>query len=97
MRANYLASPPLVVAYALAGRMDLDLTREPIGHVGTDGPVFLRDIWPSPQEVRTRSSAKRKDRVLQDAVRRRVQGDDEWRGLDVPTGETYAWAEDRPT
>jgi aconitate hydratase len=49
-RFNYLASPPLVVAYALAGRMDLDLTREPIG-VGKDGPVFLRDIWPTPQEV----------------------------------------------
>ncbi len=49
-RFNYLASPPLVVAYALAGRMDIDLTREPIG-VGSDGPVFLRDIWPSPAEV----------------------------------------------
>ncbi|HEU4786746.1 MAG TPA: aconitate hydratase AcnA, partial [Gemmatimonadaceae bacterium] len=49
-RFNYLASPPLVVAYALAGRMDLDLTREPLG-IGKDGPVFLRDIWPTPQEV----------------------------------------------
>ena len=55
-RFNYLASPPLVVAYALAGRMDIDLTTEPLG-VGTDGPVFLRDIWPTPRKCRTRSCA----------------------------------------
>ena len=63
-RFNYLASPPLVVAYALAGRMDLDLTREPIG-VGKDGPVFLRDIWPTPQEVQDEVAAQREERVLQ--------------------------------
>ena len=72
-RFNYLASPPLVVAYALAGRMDLDLTREPIG-VGKDGPVFLRDIWPTPQEVQDEVIAQREERILQEAVCRRVQG-----------------------
>ena len=72
-RFNYLASPPLVVAYALAGRMDIDLTREPLG-VGNDGPVFLRDIWPSPQEVQDEISSQREGGVLQDAVRRRLQG-----------------------
>jgi aconitate hydratase len=89
-RFNYLASPPLVVAYALAGRMDLDLTREPIG-VGTDGPVFLRDIWPSAQDVadEVMRSVKREFFVTQYADV--FKGDDEWQGLDVPSGETYAW------
>ena len=95
-RFNYLASPPLVVAYALAGRMDLDLTREPIG-VGNDGPVFLRDIWPSPQEVQDEISRSVKSRVLQDAVRRRVQGRRPVASLDVPKGETYAWDDDSRT
>ena len=72
-RFNYLASPPLVVAYALAGRMDLDLTREPLG-IGSDGPVFLRDIWPTPQEVQDEILRSVKQRVLHDAVRRRLQG-----------------------
>ena len=89
-RFNYLASPPLVVAYALAGRMDIDFNTEPIG-VGKDGPVFLRDIWPSSQEV---------ERVVHEAVTGDMfrtqyadvfKGDDEWRALDVPKGETYAW------
>ena len=57
-RFNYLASPPLVVAYALAGRMDIDFNTEPLG-VGNDGPVFLRDIWPAPKEVAGRDSAHR--------------------------------------
>ena len=72
-RFNYLASPPLVVAYALAGRMDLDLTREPIG-IGTDGPVFLRDIWPTPQEVADEVARSVKAEFFTTAVRRRVQG-----------------------
>jgi aconitate hydratase len=92
-RFNYLASPPLVVAYALAGRMDLDLTREPIG-VGKDGPVFLRDIWPSAQDVadEVNRSVKRDFFVTQYADV--FKGDKEWQSLDVPSGETYAWAND---
>jgi aconitate hydratase len=92
-RYNYLASPPLVVAYALAGRMDLDLTREPIG-IGSDGPVFLRDIWPSAQEVQDEilNSVKREFFTHQYADA--FKGDEHWQGLNVPAGETYAWQGD---
>ncbi|HEV8447279.1 MAG TPA: aconitate hydratase AcnA [Gemmatimonadaceae bacterium] len=92
-RFNYLASPPLVVAYALAGRMDLDLTREPLG-VGNDGPVFLRDIWPTPQEVQDEISRSVKAEFFKTQYADVFNGDDEWRTLDVPQGETYAWADD---
>ena len=89
-RFNYLASPPLVVAYALAGRMDLDLTREPIG-VGTDGPVFLRDIWPSPKDVQDEVLRSVKSEFFKTQYADVFNGDDQWRSLDVPSGETYAW------
>jgi aconitate hydratase len=89
-RFNYLASPPLVVAYALAGRMDLDLTREPIG-VGKDGPVFLRDIWPTPQEVSDEIIRSVKSEFFKKQYADVFNGDDQWRSLDVPSGETYAW------
>jgi aconitate hydratase len=91
-RFNYLASPPLVVAYALAGRMDLDITREPIG-VGKDGPVFLRDIWPTPQEVQDEINRSVKSEFFKTQYANVFDGDDQWRGLDVPAGETYAWDE----
>ncbi len=93
VKMNYLASPPLVVAYALAGTMDLDLDREPLG-TGTDGqPVYLADIWPSPDEVAS---------VVQNAVAAEMftrdyadvfAGDDNWRGLSVPAGDTFEWDE----
>ncbi len=89
-RFNYLASPPLVVAYALAGRMDLDLTREPIG-VGKDGPVFLRDIWPSPQDVQDEIGRSVKSDFFKREYADVFKGDEQWQGLAVPTGETYAW------
>jgi aconitate hydratase len=89
-RFNYLASPPLVVAYALAGRMDVDLTREPIG-VGKDGPVFLRDIWPSPQEVADEITRSVKAEFFKTQYADVFRGDEQWRALDVPAGETYAW------
>ena len=93
-RFNYLASPPLVVAYALAGRMDIDLTREPLG-IGTDGPVFLRDIWPSPPEVQDEITAQREERVLHDSsTPTSSRATSDWQRLDVPTGETYAWDDD---
>jgi aconitate hydratase len=89
-RFNYLASPPLVVAYALAGRMDLDLTREPLG-IGKDGPVFLRDIWPSAQEIddEVLRSVKREHFVKQYSDV--FAGDTQWQSLSVPEGKTYAW------
>jgi aconitate hydratase len=91
VRANYLASPPLVVAYALAGRMDVDLTSEPLG-TGSDGtPVYLRDVWPTNAEI----DAAIAESVTETAFRSRYAdvfaGDDNWRALDVPTGERYAW------
>ena len=92
-RFNYLASPPLVVAYALAGRMDLDLTREPLG-IGKDGPVFLRDIWPTPQEVQDEINRSVKSEFFKREYADVFNGDDEWRSLDVPTGETYDWPAD---
>jgi aconitate hydratase len=89
-RFNYLASPPLVVAYALAGRMDLDLTREPIG-IGTDGPVFLREIWPTPQEVQDEINRSVKSEQFKSQYADVFKGDEQWQSLDVPTGQTYAW------
>ncbi len=91
VKANYLASPPLVVAYALAGRMDVDLLSEPIG-VGSDGSeVYLADIWPSPSEVQETIAAS----VDQDMFRRTYanvyEGDPEWRELEIPAGDLYAW------
>jgi aconitate hydratase len=92
-RYNYLASPPLVVAYALAGRMDLDLTREPIG-IGSDGPVFLRDIWPSPAEVQDEIMRSVKKEFFARQYADVFKGDEHWQSLDVPSGETYAWQDD---
>jgi aconitate hydratase len=92
-RYNYLASPPLVVAYALAGRMDLDLTREPIG-IGSDGPVFLRDIWPSPKDVDDEVMRSVKREFFQRQYADVFKGDEQWQRLEVPAGETYAWQPD---
>jgi aconitate hydratase len=92
-RYNYLASPPLVVAYALAGRMDLDLTREPIG-IGSGGPVFLRDIWPSAKEVQDEIMRSVKQEFFRVQYADVFKGDAHWQGLKVPTGETYAWQPD---
>jgi len=92
-RFNYLASPPLVVAYALAGRMDIDLTSEPIA-VGTDGPVFLRDIWPSLADVQEEVARSVKREFFTQQYADVFRGDTEWQQLDVPSGETYAWAAD---
>ncbi|HEX4936808.1 MAG TPA: aconitate hydratase AcnA, partial [Gemmatimonadaceae bacterium] len=91
-RYNYLASPPLVVAYALAGRMDLDLTREPLG-IGKDGPVFLRDIWPTPDEVHTEINRSVKAEHFKRQYADVFKGDEQWQSLDVPSGKTYAWDE----
>ncbi len=90
-RANYLASPPLVVAYALAGRMDVDLTSEPIGLDSDGEPVHLSDIWPSAEEIKA---------AIEDAVRADMftksyadvfTGDKRWKEIEVPEGDRYTW------
>jgi aconitate hydratase len=91
VKANYLASPPLVVAYALAGRMDLDLITEPLG-VGSDGePVYLRDIWPSSEEIKQVVG----DSVAAEMFKRNYAdvftGDEEWNAVEVPEGDRYDW------
>jgi aconitate hydratase len=89
-RFNYLASPPLVVAYALAGRMDVDLINEPLG-IGTDGPVFLRDVWPTPAEVNDEIIRNVKSEFFRTQYADVFKGDEQWQSLDVPAGQTYAW------
>ena len=89
-RFNYLASPPLVVAYALAGRMDIDFSTEPIG-VGKSGPVFLRDIWPAPKEVEDEILRSVKAEMFKAQYSNVFHGDDNWRSLPVPEGDLYAW------
>jgi len=93
-KMNYLASPPLVVAYALAGTMDIDLTTEPLGTGASGQPVYLADLWPSPAEVAE---------IVQNAVAAEMftrdyadvfAGDDRWRELEVPPGDTFAWEPD---
>jgi aconitate hydratase len=90
-RANYLASPPLVVAYALAGRMDLDIVNEPLGNDKSGKPVYLRDIWPTPQEVETVMRASISSDMFHKEYADVFTGDDHWRALPVPEGDLYAW------
>jgi aconitate hydratase len=91
-RFNYLASPPLVVAYALAGRMDIDLFTEPLG-VGADGPVFLRDIWPSPKEVEDTILSSVKSEMFREQYANVFEGDERWAALPIPEGDRYAWTD----
>ena len=91
VRANYLASPPLVVAYALAGRIDLDLEREPLG-TGKDGKaVYLRDVWPSPREVDALIRSSIQSAMFHKEYGEVFKGDERWAGLPVPTGDRFAW------
>jgi aconitate hydratase len=91
VRMNYLASPPLVVAYALAGSMNLDIVNEPLGE-GRDGqPVYLRDIWPTPQEVADVVATSIESSMFAGSYGSVYEGDERWRNLDVPTGSSYAW------
>ncbi len=92
VRGSYLASPPLVVAYALAGRIDLDLTTEPLGE-GTDGPVYLKDIWPTPDEVQEAIRSTITSELFQEGYANVFTGDERWQGLPVPDGSTYVWDE----
>src|SRR5216110_1517416 len=90
VRANYLASPPLVVAYALAGRIDIDFHNEPLG-IGIDGPVFLRDIWPATKEVADVIDRSIKSAMFRKSYSQVFEGDERWRGLPVPEGDRFAW------
>ena len=93
-RANYLASPPLVVAYALAGRMDIDFAHEPLG-TGSDGrDVFLSDVWPSQAEVRDAVRTSVRTEQFRSQYADVFRGDAEWRALPIPEGDLYAWVPD---
>jgi aconitate hydratase len=91
VKANYLMSPPLVVAYALAGRIDIDLNTDPLG-TGSDGqPVYLRDLWPTQQEIQQVISHAIKESMFQTIYAEVYQGDERWNGLEVPQGDRFAW------
>ncbi len=91
VKAAFLASPPLVVAFALAGRVDIDLTTEPIG-IGSDGqPVMLADVWPSADEVRGVVDATIDAALFEEYYASVFDGDDRWQAIPVPAGDTYAW------
>ncbi len=89
-RANYLASPPLVVAYALAGRMDWDPANEPIGQ-GSAGPVYLRDIWPSQAEVENAVRTSVRSEMFRRRYADVFRGDERWQNLETPTGDLFRW------
>jgi aconitate hydratase A / 2-methylisocitrate dehydratase len=94
VRANYLASPPLVVAYALAGKMQVDLTNEPLGK-GSDGqPVYLKDIWPSEREIQETMLKAVKSDMFREKYAHVFDGDDRWRSLPIPTGERFEWTDE---
>ena len=91
MRANYLASPPLVVAYALAGTMDIDLQKEPLGNDRKGQPVFLKDIWPSQREIQDTILKSVRSEMFQTKYAEVFEGDKTWSTLPVPTGDLYEW------
>jgi aconitate hydratase A / 2-methylisocitrate dehydratase len=94
VRANYLMSPPLVVAFALAGRIDVDLRKDPLGKDKDGKPVYLADIWPSQQEVEQSMASAITSEMFRKSYAEVYAGDERWRGLPVPKGETYAWGKD---
>ena len=93
VKANYLASPPLVVAYALAGRMDIDLTNEPLGQDQDGNDVYLRDMWPTSEEVKTAMAEAVHGEMFRSTYADVFAGDENWRSLETPEGELFAWDE----
>src|SRR6202789_846626 len=93
VRANYLASPPLVVAYALAGRVDVDLANDAIGQDQKGADVFLRDIWPSSEEVQAAVKTSVRAEMFHKQYSEVFQGDERWNSVQVPTGDLYEWTE----
>jgi aconitate hydratase len=94
VRANYLASPPLVVAYALAGRMDIDLYSEPLGNDPKGNPVYLKDIWPTPEEIREEIRKSVKSEMFKKEYGDVFNGDERWKKMPTPEGELFAWDAD---
>ncbi|CAN5867205.1 aconitate hydratase AcnA [soil metagenome] len=94
VRANYLASPPLVVAYAIAGRMQVDLTTEPLGEDSAGNPVFLKDVWPSEREIQEAMLSSVKSEMFRERYAHVFDGDERWRSLPIPTGERFEWTDD---
>ena len=93
VKMNYLASPPLCVAYALVGTMDVDILGDPLGQDGEGNDVFLRDIWPAPREVAQIVGDAVRAEMFRDSYADVFAGDERWNGLEVPTGERFAWEE----
>ncbi len=91
VRANYLASPPLVVAYALAGSMDVDLYNDPLGNDPQGKPVYLKDIWPSPQEVNETMRKSVRQEMFKKGYSQATEGDEQWKKMPVPRGELFQW------
>ncbi|SFR87342.1 aconitase [Halomicrobium zhouii] len=94
IRANYLASPPLVVAYGLAGRMDVDLEREPLGTDADGEPVYLDDVWPDAAEVQAAIHDSVSPAMFAEKYASVFEGDERWAALDAPTGDVYEWDDD---
>ncbi|HEX9780880.1 MAG TPA: aconitate hydratase AcnA [bacterium] len=94
VKANYLMSPPLVVAYALAGRVDFDPEREPLAQDAEGRPVFLRDLWPSTRDVRDAIASCVRSDMFRRTYAKVFEGDERWNALAVPDGNRYAWAQD---
>jgi aconitate hydratase len=91
VQMNYLMSPPLVVAYALAGNMDIDLTTEPLCHDRNGTPVYLRDVWPSDEEIRATSAAAMGSDQFRARYATVLEGDAHWQAIEVPREATFAW------
>jgi len=94
VRSNYLASPPLVVAYAIAGRIDTDLTKEPLGRDSKGEEVYLRDIWPSPAEIEAAVASSARTEFFKKEYGEVFAGDEKWNSLPVPSGDLYDWSEE---
>jgi aconitate hydratase len=91
VRANYLASPPLVVAYALAGSMEVDLYKDALGNDSQGKPVYLKDIWPTPQEIQAVMSKSVRSEMFKKEYSQATEGDERWKGMPVPEGELFKW------
>jgi aconitate hydratase len=91
VRANYLASPPLVVAYALAGSMDVDLYKDALGNDSEGNPVYLKDIWPTPREVQAVMNKSVRSEMFKKEYSQATEGDERWKSMPVPEGELFKW------
>ncbi len=94
VKMNFLASPPLVIAYALAGTMQIDLLTDPLGKDQDGQPVYLRDIWPTTAEIKVVVDANLEAKMFTEGYSDVYRGDENWRGMDVPEGDMFAWDEE---